>query len=83
MSLGQMDPYLVEEFSSGTDKTGRPDDSNVSERDYHVLLPPRFLGYSTQEKFGANLRLTEQIRSRKLIPPNLRTNSNWIQTTKK
>lgn len=57
MSLGQTDPYMVEESSNGTDEMDRPNDSNVSERDYYVLLPPRFLGYSTGEKFWGQFKV--------------------------
>ena len=63
LALGQIDPYDVEDKGTGDiqDRTKgidtKVDDYDDQERYYLPLLPPRFLGYSTQEKFWGQFKV--------------------------
>jgi hypothetical protein len=63
MALGQIDPYYVEDsgrtnFEDMASENGdNVDNYDVHTRDYFLLLPPRYLGYSAQEKFWGQFKV--------------------------
>jgi flagellar biosynthesis GTPase FlhF len=69
-ALGQIDPYYVEDKSSNDiqdcSKAAKKKTADYSdaEKEFLLVLPPRFLGYSTQEKFWGQFKVdaTKDVR---------------------
>ncbi|KAI9761887.1 MAG: hypothetical protein M1840_001540 [Geoglossum simile] len=63
LPLGQIDPYHIEESGNvlveerGRELMDKDGNYNEDEEKYLVLLPPRFLGYSTQDKFWGQFKI--------------------------
>ena len=61
--LGQIDPYLVEDKSNenienqSKEAEKKTKDFSDKEKEFLLLLPPRFLGYSPQEKFWGQFKV--------------------------
>ena len=67
--LGQIGPYLVEDKSNenienqSKEAEKKTKDFSDAEKEFLLLLPPRFLGYSPQEKFWGQFKVdaTERV----------------------
>ena len=63
--MGQIDPYHIEESGNwqieerARELIDKDEDYDEDEKNYLILLPPRFLGYSTQDKFWGQFKVDE------------------------